>query len=467
MTTSVAVLFSQLAEARPPERSSVWFDTACVLGGSVAGLLAARVLSDHARKVIVIERDAAGIDGGSRAGVPQDRQVHVLLAAGQRWLERWLPGFTSDLQDHGAVLVGAGQLTQYRDGRGQTHGDEYGLLSASRPLIEARVRARVLSLPNVSAIRSQVTGLAYHGGRVAAVRHRSGPADHLLSADLVVDAMGRGSRLAHWLDDDGYDRPPLERLPTAINYASALFRRKPDARSATVAFYSPPYPVDGVAVAGANPIEREQWLVLLMGYDGSNPGQTIEAFQATCAKLPPVFPDASEDPAVGEVFTYHQADSRRRQFAGLGRFPAGLIAVGDAVASFNPIYGQGMSAAALHASCLSEYLSTQPDLKRSAAAFFELEQIVVDAAWRVSAGGDAARLDARDGTQVPEDVARQRRVMEQLMQASQADESVARAVNEVLFMLAHPDTLADPALLERAVAANEGDKRTAPAPTTS
>jgi 2-polyprenyl-6-methoxyphenol hydroxylase-like FAD-dependent oxidoreductase len=457
MASPSIAAFAQLVEARPAEGAAVWFDTACVLGGSIAGLLAARVLADHSRRVVLIERDAVGIDGTSREGVPQDRQVHVLLAGGRRWLEHWLPGLTHDLRGKGAVQVAPGRFTQYRDGRAQTHGDDHGLVSVSRPLLEARIRARVLALPNVSTVRSQATGLAFHGGRVTAVRHRHGEAEHLLPADFVVDAMGRGSRLANWLDDDGYDRPPLHRLPTAINYASALFKRtQPRPPTATVALFSPPYPVDGVAVAGANPIEHEHWLVLLMGYDDDRPGRTLQDFQDTCAKLPSAFAEAARDPVTGEVFTYHQADSRRRDFTGLIRFPAGLVAVGDAVASFNPIYAQGMTAAALHASCLSQYLRAGAAPHGPATAFFTLQRLVVDANWTISAGGDAARLDAASGAPVPDEVARQRWALDQLIQAAQVDESVARAVNEVLFMLAHPDTLADPALLDRAVAANRG-----------
>jgi len=452
--SAAVAAFARLAEARPAERPAIWFDTACVLGGSIAGLLAARVLADHARQVMVIERDAVNVDGRSRAGVPQDRQVHVLLPGGRRWLEHWLPGLTRDLQDRGAVLSGPGQFVQYTDGRSQVH--EQPLLTASRPLLESRIRARVLALPNVATRRSQVSGLEYRDGQVTAVRYRSGDAAHVQPADFVVDAMGRGSRLADWLDGDGYDVPPLQRLATSINYASALFKRTgPYALTAAVALFQPPYPIDCVAVAGLGAIEHEQWLVLLMGYDDSRPGRTLKAFRDTCAKLPPGFAEAARDEVTGEIFTYHQADSRRRDFRGQGHFPAGLVSVGDAVASFNPIYAQGMSAAALHASCLAQYLRTEPAPGRPATAFFELEQIVVDAAWTLSAGGDAARLDALTGAHVPEEISRQRWALEQLLQAAPVDEVVAQAVNDVTFMLAHPATLADPALLDRAITANQ------------
>jgi len=457
MPSSAVAAFARLVESRPPARPALWFDSACVLGGSIAGLLAARVLADRARQVVVIERDAVNVDGRSRAGVPQDRQVHVMLPGGRRWLEHWLPGLTKDLQDQGAVLGAPGQFVLYRDGRREVH--EEPMLTASRPLFESRIRARVLALPNVATRRSQVTGLDYRDGRVTAVRHRlgsgSGSGD-VLPADFVVDAMGRGSRLADWLEADGYSVPPLQRLATSINYATGLFKRTPPlVLNAAVALFSPPYPVDGVAVAGIGAIEHDQWLVLLMGYDDSRPGRTLPAFKDTCAKLPPGFADAASDPVSDEIFTYHQADSRRRDFTGRNRFPAGLVSVGDAVASFNPIYAQGMSAAALHAAALAEYLTTEPVPGQAATAFFELERVVVDAAWAFSAGGDAARLDALSGAEVPAEVSRQRWALEQLLRAAPVDAAVAQAVNDVTFMLAHPETLADPALIDRAVAANE------------
>lgn len=159
--------------------------------------------------------------------------------------------------------------------------------------------------------------------------------------------------------------------------------------------------------------------------------------------------------AAPEVLSYHHADSRRRDFVGLNRFPARLVSTGDAVASFNPVYGQGSSSAALHASCLSRYLTTGPDLKVAATSFFELQQIVVDAAWTLSAGADAARRDALDGVEVPAEVAHERWVMARLIEATLVDETVAAAFDNVASMLVHPDSLADPGLLDRALAANK------------
>lgn len=153
--------------------------------------------------------------------------------------------------------------------------------------------------------------------------------------------------------------------------------------------------------------------------------------------------------------TYRQADSRRRDFTVLEHYPARLVSVGDAVASFNPIYGQGMSSAALHASCLSDYLVNNPQPQRMAMEFFEMQAVVTDAAWALSAGADAARLDALQGGEVSTELQQQRWAMNQVVQATLTDQTITDAFAAVSFLLAHPSILAEPDLLQRAVAANE------------
>ncbi|GAA3917421.1 FAD-dependent oxidoreductase [Actinoplanes auranticolor] len=465
MTESMVSRYEKLVHAGPPGDVPVLFDTACVLGGSIAGLMAARVLSDRARRVVVIEPDDTSAETGSRPGVPQDQQVHTLLPVGQRWLERWVPGTTRQAQDRGASLV-ADQGTTVINGVPQApDGEGHHLLAVGRPLLEALLRNRITSLPNVSVLRGHATGLQYRDDAVSGVRYdagagggQGGRSEGVLDADFVVDAMGRSSRLSNWLKGSGYDQPRIERLEAPVNYATARFARPAKVADletpGALALFTPEYPSSGVSVAAVQPIEGRQWIVMLMGYGDSRPGRTIGEFREICTKLPPVFATATAGAVIGDVMTYHQAESRRRDFTGAVRFPARLVSVGDAVASFNPIYGQGLSSAALHASCLASYLADGPDLGTAAREFFRLQQVVVDAAWAVSAGGDAARLDALHGTEVPDDVRQQRWAMEQIAAATLVDGDVTRAFNSVSYMLRHPATLADPALLAKAVAAN-------------
>ncbi|MFI5844500.1 NAD(P)/FAD-dependent oxidoreductase [Catenuloplanes sp. NPDC051500] len=458
MPESPISAFDRLVQAGPPVAPRVLFETAAVLGGSVAGLLAARVLADHAREVVIIERDALPVSPAQRAGTPQDQQVHTLLPAGRLWIDRWLPGFTQDALDGGALLSGPEATATMFDGHRQAPGGDFQLLGATRPLIEACLRARVLALPNVSVRHGRATGLRYRDGAVSGVGYVDDGGEHVLETDFTVDAMGRPSRVSDWVAEHGYDAPRFTRLQSPINYATALFARteKPEELDITCALglFSPAGTVGGVSVAAVNAVEDDGWIVMLMGYDEARPGRTPEDFRARCAELPAVFGHATSGPITRDIATYHQAESRRRDFAGLDRFPARLIAVGDAVASFNPIYGQGMSSAALHASCLSAYLTGDPGLNEPAGAFFDLQQMVVDAAWAISAGGDTERRDAVTGAEVPEEVRAQRWALGQITGASLTDPSIAAAFNSVSYMLRHPATLADPSVVERAVAAN-------------
>jgi 2-polyprenyl-6-methoxyphenol hydroxylase-like FAD-dependent oxidoreductase len=462
MSRSVVSIFDELVALKPPAVATVVLETACVLGGSVAGLLAARVLADHARRVIVIERDDVLSEGTPRLGTPHDSQVHTLLPAGQHWVERWLPGFTAEVQGLGGVVSGPDTTCTAFDGDRQANSGAaaHTLLLASRPLLESCLRARVQALPNVSVMHGRATGLMYRGDAVKAVRYIDGGAEKVTQADFVVDAMGRSSRLSDWLTQDGFDTPRHERLHSPINYATALFRRGTKAADLEVAaalgIFSPEHAIDGVSVAAMTAIEGELWQVLLMGYGQDRPGRSMAQFRDVCTRLPGVFEETVRGAVVRDVVTYHQEESRRRGFVGLNRFPARLVSVGDAVASFNPIYGQGMSSAALHASCLSSYLTAGADLNIAADDFFHLQEIVVDAAWAISAGGDSARLDAVLGRAVPDEVGQQRLALQKVIAASLVDAGVARAFNEVSYMLRHPAILADPALMARAVAATRG-----------
>jgi len=456
MSESSAAVFDRLRAAGPPERPRVLFGTAGVLGGSVAGLAAARVLADYAERVVIVEPDTA--DGTqARPGTPQGRQHHVLLAAGLDWMDRWLPGFSGAMRDAGAVLAGPDQTAIYLDGHPRARSGAYYRLLASRPFLEAAMRGRVLGLPNVCVLPGRATDLLYRKDEVCGVRYQAHRTSGVLSAEIVVDAMGRASRLSDWLSAAGFDRPALLRLPAAINYTTALFKRtrRPEdlALISSAARFSPPYPVDGVAGAAVGAIEGDRWILTLMAYDDARPGRTIDALRAACAKMPSLYAEVASQDLAGEITTYRQADSRRRDFTGGERVPARLVSVGDAVASFNPIYGQGMSSAVLHASCLSEYLRATADLRAPAARFFELQQVVTDAAWTISAGADAARLDVVSGAEVPEDVRRQRRVLDQLMRATLIDVDVCRVVESVTDMVAHPSVLADPAIVRQAASA--------------
>jgi 2-polyprenyl-6-methoxyphenol hydroxylase-like FAD-dependent oxidoreductase len=455
---SPARIFARLGAPAPPEQPPIVIGRAIVLGGSVAGLLAARVLAEHAESVVILDRDEPESDAGSRARVPQSAQVHALLPAGRVQLDRWFPGFSDQAVAEGACLAPAAIRRTYIDGRRKVPGSEVELLTASRPFLEGLIRRRTLELPNVKTVSGRATGLVFRDAAVVGVHAETSGGHAIEAADFVVDAMGRASRLSDWLAQAGWERPPMRRMTININYATALFRRaeKKPALNAVLSLCSPAISPE-VAGAVFSAIEQDRWMVMLGGYGDSRPGHTAEDFVRRCREaFPPEFGRVVDNEMLGDVNTYRQADSRRRDFYLVKRFPAGLVSVGDAVASFNPIYGQGMSSAALHASCLSMYLRANPDLSAPAREFFALQRIVVDAAWATSTSADLA-LPHVNGP-YPRGYRLSNWMSGQIIAASVTDSTIARQFDEVTFMLRHPSSLARPGTLLHALRANWRDR---------
>jgi 2-polyprenyl-6-methoxyphenol hydroxylase-like FAD-dependent oxidoreductase len=334
VAVSSARVFAQISRAEVPTTRDVLMRQAVVLGGSIAGLLAARVLSDHAEHVLVIERDGSGRGAGPRPGVPQGAQVHALLPAGAAQLERWFPGFTEDAIAAGAVVPpGDGSRDQF-----YLNGDlrvtpplEYDMptLSSTRPFLEALVRRRILGLANVTFVTGRADGLIFDGDRVAGVRYLSGEAAPMAeAADLVVDATGRVSRLTDWLAAEDWPRPPMRRIPIRLHYASAMFGYDEQITDqwAVSAQTSPDAATGGRArIGGFLRVEDDRWIMLIAGYGDDRPSHDPDDYIARSRKdFPEVFGDIAERGAMlGGVATYHQADSRRRDFHELKRFPAG------------------------------------------------------------------------------------------------------------------------------------------------
>ncbi len=464
--------FEKISAAVPPNDQKVLFRRAVVLGGSIAGLMAARVLSDHADQVLIIERDdLAALDvpddriaadpTGSvapRPGVPQGSQVHALLPSGQIQLERWFPGFVDAALAAGAVNPPPDSHRFYMDGDLRhdppTGPAAQGLIS-SRPFLEALIRHRVLGRANVRTVQGRAEGLIITDGAVTGARYLAAGSDEVTAepADFVVDASGRSSRLGDWIAGYGFPRPPMRRMGIKLNYATALFKRPPDPEVWTTISIDTPAPGRTARIAGFTPIEGDRWTMLVSGYADDRPTRDPDDYRRRCEQdFPPEFGEvAGTAERASDVVTYHQADSRRRDFHELDRFPARLVAAGDAVASFNPVYGQGMTSAMLHAAGLSEYLRSDPDLTRPARAYFRDVQVIVDAAWQVSTMADLA-LPHVDGP-YPTGYRAIRWASGLIFRASTKDPAVNRRLGQVTIMLAHPSVLTRPGFLLRALTA--------------
>ena len=372
-------------------------DRAVVLGGSLAGLVAARVLAEAYAEVVVVERDELPDAVAHRRGVPQSRHIHGLLAGGQQALEEFFDGLTAELVDLGAPAGDPlGNLRAYFGGHRLQPGSS-GLLAlqASRPMLEAAIRARVRALPSVDLMDScDVTGLTAtsDGGRVTGarvVRRLDSSAEQTLTADLVVDATGRNSRAPAWLEALGYPPPPVDRVPIGIGYASRTYRLAPGMLDGDIGILIPPTP-EHPRGGGLAAIENDRFLVTLFGILGDYPPTEPQGFDDFASTLH--FPDINEAmrdaEALDDPVGFRHPASVRHRYERLSRFPAGLLVVGDAVCTFNPIYGQGMSVAALQARALRSHL--QQHARPEPVTFLREVARIVDVPWSMATGGDLA-----------------------------------------------------------------------------
>ena len=372
-------------------------DHAVVLGASMAGLLAARVLTEGYGQVTVIDRDELCEAAAHRRGVPHGRHIHALAARGQQVLEELFPSLTAELVAAGApagdmlidarFCVGGHRLREARTG--------LMLLCASRPFLEGHVRARVRALPNVRFLdRCDVAGLATTpddrrviGAQV--LRRADGSVEELLGADLVVDASGRGSRAPAWLEALGYHRPERQEVQIGLGYATRTYRLPPDAlggRMAMLDAATPQLPRTGAL----QKLEGGRWMLTLAGILGDHPPTDPEGYLAFARSLrfPDIYEAIHDAEPLDEPVGFRFPASVRHRYERLGRVPAGFLVMGDAACSFDPIYGQGMSVAALEALTLRRHLGqgTEPQPRR----WFRDLSRVVDVPWDMSAGADLA-----------------------------------------------------------------------------
>jgi 2-polyprenyl-6-methoxyphenol hydroxylase-like FAD-dependent oxidoreductase len=424
---------------------------AVVLGGSMAGLLAARVLADAYHQVTVVDRDELVPGSEPRRGTPQARHIHGVLARGQQVLEELFPGLTDDVAACGAPVgdvLGDARLLFGGHRFARAHSGLM-VLSASRGLLEDRVRARVRALPGIRfAPPSDVVGLCLSRDRqritgVRLLRRADASAEEILEADLVVDATGRGSRAPAWFEALGFGRPEETRIHVDVGYATRRYHLSPDALDGDFACLigaTPDRPRGGALAR----LESGMWMLTLYGLLGDYPPTDADGFDAFARSLR--FTDITDAVAGAEAIDdptgLRFPANLRRRYERLRHLPESFLVVGDALCSFNPIYGQGMTVAALQALALAEHL--RPGRGQRTGAVQRALACVTDPAWELTIGADLA-VPGVDGQRTPKQRVAGAYIAR--LQAAAADNpALARAFVRVTGLVDPPEALLRPTI---------------------
>lgn len=444
-----------------------------VIGGSMAGLVAARVLSDHFDEVVVVERDSTPNElVEARKGVPQGRHLHALLARGGQALEQMFPGLRASMMKDGALLLDWGRdMAWYHFGGWKVRMPNSGidLLCSSRPFLESQVRRRLFALPNVRSLdRHDVTGVQSTADRSRLTgvtvlarddddHHGAPEGGTNLDADLVVDAGGRGSKALAWLEALGYAKPPETSVRVQVGYASRIYRMPEPGQFDWRGLYVLGVPPESRRLGAIFPIEGNRAIVVLAGLLGDYAPDDPEGFLRFAATLPgnAVEPALRAMEPLSDISTYRFPAHRRRHYERVEKLPEGFVVTGDALVSFNPLYGQGMTTACLDAEFLDHCLSEQRR-KHGAAAIQGLSRRFQTGAAQIAATpwllatSEDFRFPDVQGERPPFSSALHW-YTERVHRASRVDPVVHKSFLRVMHMLAGPESLFDPRIALRAL----------------
>jgi 2-polyprenyl-6-methoxyphenol hydroxylase-like FAD-dependent oxidoreductase len=319
--------------------------------------------------------------------------VHGLLARGLEQIEALFPGITQEMFDDGAEVADPGvDLHWYVDGRRKPPSGIGQGVSCTRPFLEWHLRRRLTKLKGVQVVKGRAEGLTVVAGRVdgVALSGSDHEGEHL-SADFVVDCTGKSTRIDTWLAALGYEAPPRRTVNVGLGYASRFYARTPDERLAGArGVISLTEDLDRARGAVAFSVEGGRWLVTVGGYDRDRPSSDPADYASRLEGDPCIAMRqfAHREDVASDITTYRYPVSVRRDFDRGGRLPGSLVAAGDSVASFNPIYGQGMTSAALHAATLGEYLASGASPREPAERYFRRLRPVVNSVWTLSTSAD-------------------------------------------------------------------------------
>jgi 2-polyprenyl-6-methoxyphenol hydroxylase-like FAD-dependent oxidoreductase len=422
------------------------YEHAIVLGGSITGLATARVLSRRFARVTVVERDCLSDGPEFRAGVPQGRQVHVLLRRGQDLLEELFPGVAGELRAAGAESLRWGRDVRWFHFGGwkQPNDSSFESLSGSRLLLESLLRARLRSAANVTMLDgATVDGLRVEGGAARGV-HVVGRGD--LDGDLIVDATGRESKAASWLEALGLERPAEQEVNAHLGYATRVYREPPGRRDWRGLLIHPT-PPSHTRLAAIFPIEGGRWHVVLSGVNRDYPPSDEEGFLEFARNLasPELYEAIRDAEPLSAIHGYRRTSNRLRRYDRIRRPLRRFVALGDAVCAFNPVYGQGMTTGTIGAMLLGDCVDRAP-LDELAPRFQKSLQRRLILPWFLATSEDL-RYPETEGSTMSAPVRTLQRGLDHIIRRTVVDRRAYDAFLSVMHMTRGPEALLTPAAL--------------------
>jgi 2-polyprenyl-6-methoxyphenol hydroxylase-like FAD-dependent oxidoreductase len=439
---------------------------AIVIGSGMGGLVAARVLSDYFDRVMVLERDALGDTGAPRSGVPQGKHLHVLLAGGQRVFEELLPGLSEDLDRAGAARLTVGlDIRAERPGFDPFPQRDLGFYSSglTRPLLEFCVRRRVEAIGNIDVQPGcRVLSLLATGDGTAiggAQLQREGRAE-TRTADLVVDASGKGDLTLAALGATGHPAASETTIGVDLGYSTAIFDIPPDPPREWKGVLHMPAAPETSRSGLMMPVEGNRWMLALGGRVGEHPPGDEAGLREYAASLRTPTIARAIEPArmVAGVDRYRFPESRLRHFDRLETFPRGLLPIGDAICRFNPVFGQGISVAALEGRALGQVLASvaggEVSLEDAWRPFFQKAAEIVDAPWALAAVPDF--IFPQTVGRRPDDLEASLRFGAAITRATAKHADIHKLVAEIQHLIQPRRALMAPHVLERIMAEMPG-----------
>ena len=372
---------------------------AIVVGGSIVGLLAALVLRQHFAEVLVLEKDAPE-DGTQplqpRKGVPQGHHLHILLSGGANALMELLPGLDRDLEQLGGLNGDFSRdIRWFYNGRWFPRFESgLSLFLQTRPLLESAVRRRVAAMDGVRLLYGQRATryrLSDFGAVDGVELVEPWHGQTVLGADFVVDASGRGALYPKWLENAGFGAPPETLIGFDLSYSTTFFARTPDASRDWLLTACHPLPPNDMRGGVLCAVEGDRWHVTLAGYHGDHPPTDEDGFKAWAPGLPipHIYEAIKFATPVAPIRCYHFPASLLRRYERMRRLPQRIVAIGDAICSLNPAFGQGISGGALQVAELRTQLSAAADrgtLDGLPQRFFKNAAKIAWEPWDLSAG---------------------------------------------------------------------------------